>query len=160
VLARLLHNHRHDRTIVFTEDNATVHAISRRFLLPSITHQTRIKERSAILASFNAGEFTAVVTSKVLNEGVNVPEANVAIIFHIERQFVGPGTRPAPRTYFTKNPGKKRTPVRDRRGKHLRAASERPQARTRGVQVNPYDERAPTPGEKRLGNRIYGFAVR
>jgi len=80
VLARLLHNHRHDRSIVFTEDNATVYAISRRFLLPSITHQTRIKERSAILASFNAGEFTAVVTSKVLNEGVNVPEANVAIV--------------------------------------------------------------------------------
>lgn len=80
VLARLLHNHRHDRTIVFTEDNATVHAISRRFLLPAITHQTRVKERSAILASFNAGEFTAVVTSKVLNEGVNVPEANVAIV--------------------------------------------------------------------------------
>jgi superfamily II DNA or RNA helicase len=80
VLARLLHTHRHDRTIVFTEDNATVHLISRRFLLPAITHQTRVKERSAILASFNAGEFTAVVTSKVLNEGVNVPQANVAIV--------------------------------------------------------------------------------
>ncbi|MDI1431255.1 DEAD/DEAH box helicase family protein [Polyangium sorediatum] len=80
VLARLLHNHRHDRTIVFTEDNATVHQISRRFLLPAITHQTRVKERSAILAAFNAGDLTAVVTSKVLNEGVNVPEANVAIV--------------------------------------------------------------------------------
>jgi len=80
VLARLLHNHRHDRTIIFTEDNATVYAISRKFLLPSITHQTRVKERSAILGAFNAGEFTAVVTSKVLNEGVNVPEANVAIV--------------------------------------------------------------------------------
>jgi len=80
VLARLLHNHRADRTIVFTEDNATVHQISRRFLLPAITHQTRVKERSAILAAFNAGELTAVVTSKVLNEGVNVPEANVAIV--------------------------------------------------------------------------------
>jgi superfamily II DNA or RNA helicase len=80
VLARLLHNHRHDRTIIFTEDNASVYTISRRFLLPSITHQTRVKERSAILAAFNAGEYTAVVTSKVLNEGVNVPEANVAIV--------------------------------------------------------------------------------
>jgi superfamily II DNA or RNA helicase len=80
VLGRLLHQHRGDRTIVFTEDNATVHAISRRFLLPSITHQTKVKERSQILAAFNAGELTAVVTSKVLNEGVNVPEANVAIV--------------------------------------------------------------------------------
>jgi superfamily II DNA or RNA helicase len=79
-LARLLHQHRGDRTIVFTEDNATVYAISRRFLLPAITHQTKVKERSRILAAFNAGELTAVVTSKVLNEGVNVPEANVAIV--------------------------------------------------------------------------------
>jgi superfamily II DNA or RNA helicase len=79
-LARLLHQHRDGRTIVFTEDNATVYAISRRFLLPAITHQTKVKERSQILAAFNAGELTAVVTSKVLNEGVNVPEANVAIV--------------------------------------------------------------------------------
>jgi superfamily II DNA or RNA helicase len=80
VLARLLHAHRGDRTIVFTEDNATVYQISRQFLLPAITHQTKIKERSAILEGFNNGTFTAVVTSKVLNEGVNVPEANVAIV--------------------------------------------------------------------------------
>ena len=79
-LARLLHQHRADRTIVFTEDNATVYAISRRALLPAITHQTKVKERSRILAALNAGELGAVVTSKVLNEGVNVPEANVAIV--------------------------------------------------------------------------------
>mgnify|MGYP000555948845 CR=1 FL=1 len=72
--------HRHDRTLVFTEDNATVYAISRRFLLPAITHQTKVKERSKILADFNEGKLSAVVTSKVLNEGVNVPEANVAIV--------------------------------------------------------------------------------
>jgi superfamily II DNA or RNA helicase len=80
LLSRLLHTHRRDRTIVFTEDNATVHAISRRFLLPSVTHQTKVKERSQILAAFNEGALTAVVTSKVLNEGVNVPEANVAVV--------------------------------------------------------------------------------
>jgi superfamily II DNA or RNA helicase len=80
VLARLVHQHRGDRTIVFTEDNATVYAISRRFLFPAITHQTKVKERSLILAAFNAGALGAVVTSKVLNEGVNVPEANVAIV--------------------------------------------------------------------------------
>ena len=34
-----------------------------------------MKERSAILEGFNAGVFPAGVTSKVLNEGVNVPEA-------------------------------------------------------------------------------------
>jgi superfamily II DNA or RNA helicase len=80
VLARLLHQHRDGRSIVFTVDNATVYAISRRFLLPAITHQTKVKERSRILTAFNEGKLTAVVTSKVLNEGVNVPEANVAIV--------------------------------------------------------------------------------
>jgi superfamily II DNA or RNA helicase len=80
VLDHLLHAHRRDRAIVFTEDNATVYAIAHRFLVPAITHQTKVKERSAILAAFNAGELNVVVTSKVLNEGVDVPEANVAVV--------------------------------------------------------------------------------
>ena len=80
VLERLLHAHRTDRVIIFTEDNATVYAIARRFLVPAITHQTKVKERSQILKAFNAGQLGVVVTSKVLNEGVNVPEANVAIV--------------------------------------------------------------------------------
>jgi superfamily II DNA or RNA helicase len=79
-LERLLHAHRRDRAIIFTEDNATVYAIARRFLIPAITHQTKVKERSEILKRFNAGEINGVVTSKVLNEGVNVPEANVAVV--------------------------------------------------------------------------------
>ena len=80
LLERLLHAHRRDRTIVFTQDNATVYRIAERFLLPAITHQTKVKERSAILQAFNQGALGAVVTSKVLNEGVNVPEANVAVV--------------------------------------------------------------------------------
>jgi superfamily II DNA or RNA helicase len=79
-LERLLHQHRQGRTIVFTEHNDTVYEISRRFLIPAITHQTKVKERSRILTAFNAGDLSAVVTSRVLNEGVNVPEANVAIV--------------------------------------------------------------------------------
>ena len=80
VLGKLLHAHRHDRTIVFTEDNATVYQISRQFLVPAITHQTKVKERSFLLTAFNEGTLGTIVTSKVLNEGVNVPEANVAIV--------------------------------------------------------------------------------
>jgi superfamily II DNA or RNA helicase len=79
-LERLLHAHRADRVIVFTEDNATVYRIARRFLLPAITHRTRVKERSGILRALAAGEVGAVVTSKVLNEGVDVPDANVAVV--------------------------------------------------------------------------------
>jgi superfamily II DNA or RNA helicase len=79
-LERLLHQHRRDRTIVFTQDNATVYLLSRRFLIPAITHHTKVSERSAILAGFARGELTALATSRVLNEGVDIPEANVAIV--------------------------------------------------------------------------------
>ncbi|MFO0713647.1 MAG: DEAD/DEAH box helicase family protein [Sandaracinus sp.] len=77
---RLLWEHRHDRALLFTQDNATCYALSRRFLMPAITHQTKIKERSAILKGLADGTYGAVVTSKVLNEGVDVPDANVAIV--------------------------------------------------------------------------------
>jgi superfamily II DNA or RNA helicase len=76
----LLTRHRHDRALLFTQDNATCYQVSRRFLLPAITHQTRVRERSEILAGLGAGRYGAVVTSKVLNEGVDIPEANVAIV--------------------------------------------------------------------------------
>ena len=76
----LLDQHRDDRSIVFTQDNATCYEISRRFLIPAITHQTKVSERSLILERFRKGVYRAVVTSKVLNEGVDVPDANVAIV--------------------------------------------------------------------------------
>jgi superfamily II DNA or RNA helicase len=79
-LGRILEKHRGDRVIVFTNDNATVYRISERFLLPTITHQTPVKERGEVLERFNDGTYRVVVTSKVLNEGVDVPEANVAVI--------------------------------------------------------------------------------
>ena len=80
LLARLLDRHNGDRILIFTHDNATVYKIARQFLVPVITHQTKTKERREILLRFNAGTYPIVATSRVLNEGVNVPEANVAIV--------------------------------------------------------------------------------
>ncbi len=80
VLDQLLHEHRGERTLVFTQDNATAYGVSRRFLVPAITHQTKVKERSTILERFSSGEYGVVATSKVLNEGVDVPEASVAVV--------------------------------------------------------------------------------
>lgn len=80
LLARLLDRHNGDRVLIFTHDNATVYEIARRFLVPVITHQTKTKERRDVLLKFNSGEYPIVATSRVLNEGVNVPEANVAVI--------------------------------------------------------------------------------
>jgi superfamily II DNA or RNA helicase len=79
-LSELLKIHERDRTIVFTADNATVYQIARRFLVPAITHQTKARERKLILERFHSGEYTIVVTSQVLNEGVDVPAANVGIV--------------------------------------------------------------------------------
>ena len=76
----LLRRHQGERAIIFTNDNETAYAVSRRFLLPIITHQTKVSRRSDILALFKSGDYQAVVTSKVLNEGVDVPEASVAIV--------------------------------------------------------------------------------
>jgi len=80
LLSRLLDRHNGDRVLIFTHDNATVYQIARQFLVPVITHQTKTKERREILLKFNSGEYPIVATSRVLNEGVNVPEANVAVI--------------------------------------------------------------------------------
>lgn len=79
-LEHLLDRHREDRTLIFTQDNATAYRVARKFLVPIITHQTRVTERSEILAGFQEGRYGVVVTSKVLNEGVDVREANVAIV--------------------------------------------------------------------------------
>jgi superfamily II DNA or RNA helicase len=80
LLERLLERHRADRVLVFTYDNATVYEIARRFLVPAITHQTRIKERRQILQRFHGGEYPILVTSQVLNEGVDVPAAGVGVV--------------------------------------------------------------------------------
>jgi superfamily II DNA or RNA helicase len=80
VLADLLAQHAGARTLVFTDDNAMVYRISQEFLLPAITHKTAVKERHDILQRFRTGEYPVIVTSRVLNEGVDVPEASVAIV--------------------------------------------------------------------------------
>jgi superfamily II DNA or RNA helicase len=80
VLADLLAQHYPERTLIFTDDNATVYRISQEFLIPAITHQTPVKERHDILTRFKQGDYKTLVASRVLNEGVDVPEASVAIV--------------------------------------------------------------------------------
>lgn len=80
VLADLLAQHYPEQTLIFTNDNATVYRISQSFLIPAITHQTPVKERHEILQHFREGTYKTLVASHVLNEGVDVPEASVAIL--------------------------------------------------------------------------------
>ncbi len=80
ILADLLAQHYPARTLIFTDDNATVYQISQTLLIPAITHQTPVKERHDVLTKFKQGDYKALVASRVLNEGVDVPEASVAIV--------------------------------------------------------------------------------
>ncbi|WP_435195652.1 DEAD/DEAH box helicase family protein [Natronomonas sp. EA1] len=89
-LGALLDRHREDRVIVFTAFTDLVYRLSERFLIPAITHETGAAERRDILAKFREGTYSRVVTANVLDEGVDVPDANVAIVLSgsgSEREF-------------------------------------------------------------------------
>ncbi len=79
-LSEILKRHKDGKIFIFTEHNKLVHRISRDFLIPSITYRTTNKERSETLDRFRSGVYRAVVTSKVLDEGIDVPDADVGII--------------------------------------------------------------------------------
>lgn len=72
--------HLGERIIIFTHDNQLAYKIGCAYFLPVLTHQTKAKERKRMLADFREGELDILVTSKVLNEGVDVPEASVGIV--------------------------------------------------------------------------------
>ena len=80
VLGMILANHPQAKTVIFTEDNATAYEVSQRFLIPCLTHQTLLKERQDILDRFKSSAYRAIVTSNVLNEGVDVPDASIGVI--------------------------------------------------------------------------------
>ncbi|MEZ4443716.1 MAG: DEAD/DEAH box helicase family protein [Polyangiaceae bacterium] len=102
-LDALLAEHRGSRILVFTGDNATAYAIARRNLVMPLTCDIGRQERAATLERFARGELRGLVSSRVLNEGLDVPEADVGIIVggtrggtgeHVQR--IGRLLRPAP----------------------------------------------------------------
>ncbi|HEY0252641.1 MAG TPA: DEAD/DEAH box helicase family protein [Kofleriaceae bacterium] len=76
----ILAKHSGERTLVFTADNATAYAIARDLLVPPITCDIRRAERAERLRQFRAGTAPVLVSAQVLDEGFDVPEADVAII--------------------------------------------------------------------------------
>lgn len=80
ILAEQLRIHKNQRALIFTLYNDLVYEISRRFLVPAITYQTPKEERREILAKFRNGSYSTIVTSQVLDEGIDVPEASVGFI--------------------------------------------------------------------------------
>jgi superfamily II DNA or RNA helicase len=79
-LARILANHHGQKAIIFTADTASAFRISREFLIPAITADIGRRERDAILDDFRNQKVRAIVACRVLNEGVDIPDAEVAVI--------------------------------------------------------------------------------
>ena len=68
-LQKILQQNKNSKTIIFTQNNKMVYALSNRFLIPYITYKTIKEERRDVLDGFKSGRYNAVVTSKVLDEG-------------------------------------------------------------------------------------------
>ena len=79
-LREILAENKGVKTIIFTQHNSLVHEISDKFLIPLITHKTIKEERQDVLKGFKEGRYMAIVTSKVLDEGVDIPDAELGII--------------------------------------------------------------------------------
>lgn len=79
-IEQLLLLHKEDKVLLFSEYNAVVDELSRRFCVPSITYKTPAEERRTILERFRAGQYTKLASGRVLNEGVDVPDCRIAII--------------------------------------------------------------------------------
>jgi superfamily II DNA or RNA helicase len=79
-LSEFLNIYTKEKLLVFTRFNQLVYRISRHFLIPAITYQTSREERKEILEKFRAGQYRAIVTSQVLDEGIDVPDASIGFI--------------------------------------------------------------------------------
>ncbi len=99
---RILERHPDDKIIIFSEDTETAYMLSKAFLIPAFTYMTPPKERREYLRWFKENRVSAIATSKVLDEGVDVPDASVAVILSGSgstrqfRQRLGRILRPSP----------------------------------------------------------------
>jgi superfamily II DNA or RNA helicase len=80
VLEDLFRLHAGSRTIVFAGSNAMAREVSRRFLIPCLLSHCGKKERLEVLHGFEEGGYPALVANQVLDEGVDLPAAKVAIV--------------------------------------------------------------------------------
>jgi superfamily II DNA or RNA helicase len=79
-LGKLLEANKNEKVLIFTLHTDLVYAISRRFLIPAITYLTPKRERREILGNFRKGKYNTIVTSQVLDEGIDVPDATIGYI--------------------------------------------------------------------------------
>lgn len=101
-LGLLLDRHAESRALVFVADNRAAYAVARDHLVWPLTCEVQRAERERALRLFAEGQVRALVSARVLNEGIDVPDAHVGIVLgsaqgereHVQR--AGRVLRPAP----------------------------------------------------------------
>jgi superfamily II DNA or RNA helicase len=101
-LRTLLDRHGTARVLIFTADNTSAYTIAREHLIMPLTCDIGRHERDQVLDAFRQGHLRVLVSSRVLNEGLDVPDADVAVIVggalgereHVQR--IGRLLRPGP----------------------------------------------------------------
>jgi superfamily II DNA or RNA helicase len=80
VLEDLFRLHAGEPVLVFAGSNAMARAISLRFLIPCLLNHCGKHERREVLEGLAVGAYPALVANQVLDEGVDLPQVNVAIV--------------------------------------------------------------------------------
>jgi len=79
-VGELLQRHAASRMLLFAADNTTAYALAREHLVAPITCDIGKAERAELLQAFAEGRLRRLVSARVLNEGLDVPDADVAVL--------------------------------------------------------------------------------
>lgn len=102
LLNSLMTRHWGRKVLIFTADTEVTYQIAKQHLIMPITAEIGRTEREEMLQRYRQGEIRALVSCRVMNEGLDVPDAEIAIITggtqgareHIQR--IGRILRPHP----------------------------------------------------------------
>jgi superfamily II DNA or RNA helicase len=90
-LRELLREFKDEKVLIFTRDTQLAYDVSKEFLIPVVTYKTDKDERKEILQKFKEDVYRVIVASTVFDEGVDVPDASVAIVlggYGTKRQYL------------------------------------------------------------------------
>jgi len=80
LVEKLLKKYSNEKVLLFSRYTDIIRELSRRFFIPKILHDTPKNERETLLKLFREGKVTKLATAMALDEGIDVPDASVAIV--------------------------------------------------------------------------------
>jgi superfamily II DNA or RNA helicase len=93
ILDRILQEHKLERSMIYCADNEQATAVSQKLAknYRVARYTSKDKDRQGILQQFSCGHLEAVIAIKCLDEGIDIPSTDLAIILAsdtTERQFI------------------------------------------------------------------------